>query len=164
MNSVMVDFTLNGEPRTVTVKPNMTLLEVIRDEFALTGTKEGCGQGECGACTVILDGKAVDSCLILISQVQGRTVTTIEGLGKDGSLDLLQSSFIEAGAVQCGYCTPGMIMSAKSLLLKNSNPSVDEIKRAISGNLCRCTGYTKIIKAVQLAAMNARDGSAGGEK
>jgi carbon-monoxide dehydrogenase small subunit len=164
MERVTIDFTLNGEPRTVAVNQNMTLIEVIRDEFGLTGTKEGCGQGECGACTVLLDGEAVASCLVLISQVQGRTVTTIEGLSRDGSLDPLQSSFIEAGAVQCGYCTPGMIMSAKGLLLKNGNPSVDEIKMAISGNLCRCTGYIKIIKAVQIAAMNAQPNSTGGEK
>lgn len=152
MEKVKVKFKLNGEPKCIIVNPNLTLLEVIRDVFGLTGTKEGCGHGDCGACTVLLDGEAVNSCLILISQVEGKEVTTIEGLSKDGVLDPLQSSFIEAGAIQCGYCTPGMIMSAKSLLLKNSNPSDEEIKTAISGNLCRCTGYTKIKKAIQLAA------------
>lgn len=151
MQKLKVKFKLNGELKCVTVNPNLTLLEVIRDVFGLTGTKEGCGHGECGACTVLVDGEAVNSCLMLIPQVEGKEVTTIEGLSKDGLLDPLQSTFIEAGAIQCGYCTPGMIMSAKSLLLKNSNPSEEEIKTAISGNLCRCTGYTKIIKAIQLA-------------
>ncbi|HHW40642.1 MAG TPA: (2Fe-2S)-binding protein [Syntrophomonadaceae bacterium] len=163
MEKVTVNFTLNGERQSITVNPNLTLLEVIRDIFELTGTKEGCGHGECGACTVLLNGKAVNSCLVLISQVEGKEVTTIEGLSKDGSVDPLQASFIEAGAIQCGYCTPGMIMSAKSLLLENSNPSVEEIKTAISGNLCRCTGYAKIIKAIQLAARNVKAGEAGGE-
>mgnify|MGYP000968903957 CR=1 FL=1 len=144
-------FKLNGEAKCITVNPNLTLLEVLRDVFGLTGTKEGCGEGECGACTVLLNKEAVNSCLMLISQVDGEEVTTIEGLSEDGSLDPLQLNFIEAGAIQCGYCTPGMIMSAKSLLLKNSNPSDEEIKTAISGNLCRCTGYTKIIKAIKLA-------------
>ncbi len=163
MEKVTVNFTLNGDHESITVNPNLTLLEVIRDVFGLTGTKEGCGHGECGACTVLLNGKAVNSCLVLISQVEGKEVTTIEGLSRDGSLDPLQASFIETGAIQCGYCTPGMILSAKSLLLKNGNPSDEEIKTAISGNLCRCTGYAKIIKAIKLAARNGKTKDAGGE-
>jgi len=163
MDKVKVAFSLNGEDKCITVNPNLTLLEVIRDVFGLTGTKEGCGQGECGACTVLLDGEAVNSCLTLISQVEGKEVITIEGLSKDGMLDPLQSSFIEAGAIQCGYCTPGMIMSAKSLLLKNGNPSDEEIKTAISGNLCRCTGYTKIINAIKLA-IGQKSSESRGEK
>lgn len=163
MDKVKVAFSLNGENKCITVNPNLTLLEVIRDVFGLTGTKEGCGQGECGACTVLLDGEAINSCLTLISQVEGKEVITIEGLSKDGMLDPLQSSFIEAGAIQCGYCTPGMIMSAKSLLLKNGNPSDEEIKTAISGNLCRCTGYTKIINAIKLA-IGQKSSESRGEK
>lgn len=152
MNKITVNFVLNEEPQSITVEPNLTLLEVIRDVFDLTGTKEGCGQGECGACTVLLDNAPVNSCLVLISQVEGKKVTTIEGLSKNGELDILQQKFIEAGAVQCGYCTPGMILAAKSLLLQNSKPTEEEIRKAISGNLCRCTGYTKIIKAVKGAS------------
>ena len=152
MNKIAVNFVLNGQPKKVDVEPNLTLLEVIRDVFGLTGTKEGCGQGEFGACTVLLDNAPVNSCLVLISQVEGKNITTIEGLSKNGELDILQQKFIEAGAVQCGYCTPGMIMSAKALLLKNSKPTEEEIRKAISGNLCRCTGYTKIVKAIKSAS------------
>lgn len=146
-----INFTINGIAQEVEVSPTMRLLDVIRDVLGLTGTKEGCGEGECGACTVLVDGKAVDSCLVLAGQVQGRTITTIEGLSKGQELHPLQKAFIEAGAIQCGYCTPGMILSAKALLDSNPNPSAEEIRHSMSGNLCRCTGYKKIVEAIQLA-------------
>lgn len=145
-------FTLNGKPVQCDCRPYQTLLEVLREKFKLTGTKEGCGKGECGACTVIMNGQAVNSCLILIPQAQDKEIITIEGLCKDKELDVLQQSFIEEGAVQCGFCTPGMLMSSKALLMKNPKPSDKDIRTAISGNLCRCTGYTKIVKAVNKAA------------
>ncbi|MGB9553313.1 MAG: (2Fe-2S)-binding protein [bacterium] len=127
-----------------------TLLEALRDYLGLIGVKEGCGKGECGACTVLLDGKAVPSCLILALQAEGKEILTVEGLAQEG-LTPLQKAFVEEGAVQCGYCTPGMILSAEALLRENPNPSEEEIKEAISGNLCRCTGYLKIIKAIKKA-------------
>ena len=127
------------------------MLDLLRDTLNLTGTKEACGQGECGACTVLLDNEAVNSCLVLAEQVDGKSVTTIEGLAKDGVLDPLQQAFVDCGAIQCGFCTPGMIMSAKGLLLKNPNPTEEEIKEAVEGNICRCTGYVKIIEAVKRA-------------
>ena len=151
-NEREVKFELNGEGVSLLVPANMTLLEVLRDVLGLTGTKEGCGQGECGACTVLVDNKPINSCLRLISQVDGRKVTTIEALDQGGQLDVIQQKFIEAGAVQCGYCTPGMILSARALLLENPDPSEKEIRTAISGNLCRCTGYTKIVRAIKSAA------------
>jgi carbon-monoxide dehydrogenase small subunit len=149
-----ISFILNGLPMEVTVDPQARLVDVLREELDLTGTKEGCGQGECGACTVLLDGQAVNSCLVLVGQIKGRNVLTIEGLAKDGELDPLQEAFIAEGAVQCGYCTPGMLLSAKALLIQNPLPSEQEIKEAIAGNLCRCTGYVKIVKAIKTAAMN----------
>lgn len=147
-----VAFRVNGREVTVTVPAQRTLLEVLREELDLTSAKEGCGKGECGTCTVIVDGEAVNSCLILVSQVQGREVLTLEGLAPEGRLDPVQEAFIVQGAIQCGYCTPGMVMSAKALLMKNPSPTREEIKRAIAGNLCRCTGYKKIIEAVEIAA------------
>lgn len=144
-----ISFTINGEPITLEVDPKMTLLRIIRDKLRLTGTKEGCGRGDCGACTVLVNGYAVNSCLILAPQVNGKDILTIEGLAKDGKLDPLQEAFIKYGAVQCGFCTPGMIMSAKGLLLHNPKPTREEIKKAIAGNLCRCTGYLKIIEAIE---------------
>jgi len=147
-----IAFTLNGSPVELTVNPGARLVDVLREDLDLTGTKEGCGQGECGACTVLLDHQAVNSCLVLVGQVRGRDIITIEGLAKNGELDPLQEAFINEGAVQCGYCTPGMLLSAKALLIKNPLPSEQEIKEAIAGNLCRCTGYVKIIKAIQTAA------------
>ena len=145
-------FTLNGEKTKVNVDPTWTLLRVIREELGLTGTKRGCEEGDCGLCTVIMDGQAVDSCLVLALQAEGRVVETIEGMGAQDSLHPLQKAFIEEGAVQCGFCTPGMIMSAESLLRHNPDPSEEEIKVGLSGNLCRCTGYSKIISAVSKAA------------
>jgi carbon-monoxide dehydrogenase small subunit len=145
-------FTLNGKKVECDCNPNRTLLDILRNYFKLTGTKEGCNMGECGACTVIMDGTAVNSCLVLIAQAEGRDILTVEGLRKDSELDVLQRAFIDEGAVQCGYCTPGMLMSAKALLIKNIDPTEAEIRRALAGNLCRCTGYTKIVRAVKKAA------------
>ena len=152
MDRIKVRFTLNGEPCDIIVEPEHTLLKVLREQLGLTGTKAGCEKGECGACTVIIDGKAVNSCLILATEADGHEVLTIEGLSKDGELDLLQSAFIEEGAVQCGFCTPGMIMSAKALLLENPNPDRETIKDRLAGNTCRCTGYDRIIGAVLAAS------------
>jgi aerobic-type carbon monoxide dehydrogenase small subunit (CoxS/CutS family) len=143
---------VNGETYETVVKPGELLSDVLRERLGLTGTKRGCDSGKCGACTVLLDGKAVKSCLLEAAKAQDKKILTIEGLADAGRLDPLQEAFIEYGAVQCGYCTPGMIMTAKALLLRNPNPSTEEIKRALSGNLCRCTGYVKIIEAIQAAA------------
>lgn len=143
---------VNDEPTSLDVEPNWTLLKVIRDSMGLTGTKEGCGEGECGSCTVLVDGKAVNACLILAVDMDGRTVTTIEGLAQGSELHPLQKAFLEKGAVQCGFCTPGMILTAKSLLDQNPHPSEEEIRFAIAGNLCRCTGYAKIVDAIRTLA------------
>lgn len=151
MEKVKISFKLNGENVTVETPPNKRLLDLLREDFELTSVKEGCGEGECGACTVILNNEAVTSCTVLAPQVDNCEVVTVEGLGKDGELDKLQEKFIEEGAVQCGYCTPGMLLSAKALLNKNPHPSRDEIKTAIEGNLCRCTGYKKIVDAIEVA-------------
>jgi carbon-monoxide dehydrogenase small subunit len=145
-----ISFILNGHPLEALVEPHWTLLEYLRDREELTGTKEGCGQGECGACTVLIDGKAVNACLFPILEVEGTSVTTIEGLAlPDGTLHPLQEAFINYGAVQCGFCTPGMILSAKALLDENPHPAEEDIRTALAGNFCRCTGYTQIIQAVQ---------------
>jgi carbon-monoxide dehydrogenase small subunit len=143
---------LNGEEVTVQIEPDALLLDVLRQRLGLTGTKEACGEGECGACTVLLDGQPVTSCLLPALKAQGREVCTVEGLASGGELHPLQKSFMEQGAVQCGYCTPGMLMSAKALLDRNPHPTEQEIKEAISGNLCRCTGYVKIVEAVKAAS------------
>ena len=140
---------VNGEEVEVAVKPTWTLLRVLREELGLTGTKKGCEQGDCGACTVIMEGQAVNACLVLALQAQSRSIETIEGLGSPDRLHPLQESFIKHGAVQCGFCTPGMLMSATAMLKENPGASPEEIKRGISGNLCRCTGYTKIVEAIQ---------------
>lgn len=140
---------VNGKTVEVLIDPTWTLLQVLREELKLTGTKKGCGQGDCGVCTVIMNGKAVNACLVLALQAESKEIETIEGLGAPDHLHPLQKSFIIHGAVQCGFCTPGMLMSAKALLSKNPHPTLEEIKRGISGNLCRCTGYIKIIKAIQ---------------
>lgn len=148
----LITLTVNGDSYTVVVKANTLLVNVLRDELNLTGTKKGCELGDCGSCTVLLDGKPVDSCIILAVEVDGREITTIEGVAEHGQLDKLQASFVNNAAVQCGYCTPGMILSAKALLTKNPNPTEPEIRKAIAGNLCRCTGYVNIVKAIQFAA------------
>ena len=144
----LINLKINGESYQLNVKPNILLLDLLREEIGLTGTKRGCGTGECGACTVLLEGRPVNSCLMLAVEANEKNVLTIEGLSRDGQLHPLQEAFIEEGAVQCGFCTPGMLLSAKALLDVNSNPKEEEIKKAIAGNLCRCTGYTKIIKAI----------------
>jgi carbon-monoxide dehydrogenase small subunit len=140
--------TVNEESYEIQINPNRTLLEVIRNDLGLTGTKEGCGTGECGACTVLLDGEPVNACLTLALQAHGKKVTTIEGLGSDGTIHPLQEAFITHGAIQCGFCTPGMILSAKALLDRKPDPEEMEIREALIGNLCRCTGYQKIVEAI----------------
>jgi carbon-monoxide dehydrogenase small subunit len=147
-----VEFTLNGKLLSLEVKPSRTLIQVLRQDLGLKGAKEGCGKGECGACTVILNGKAVLSCLIPIPKVQGCSIITIEGLETAEGLHPLQKAFVEHGAIQCGFCTPGMILSAKACMDENPSPSMEEIRETISGNLCRCTGYVKIIEAIQSVA------------
>jgi carbon-monoxide dehydrogenase small subunit len=144
-----VEFTLNGKLLSLEVEPRRTLIQVLRQDLGLKGAKEGCGKGECGACTVILNGKAVLSCLIPIPKVQGCSIITIEGLETAEGLHPLQKAFVEHGAIQCGFCTPGMILSAKACLDENPSPSMEEIRETISGNLCRCTGYVKIVEAIQ---------------
>ncbi|MEQ9716499.1 MAG: (2Fe-2S)-binding protein [Candidatus Asgardarchaeum sp.] len=152
MNKINIKFTVNGKKYNIDINPEERLLDVLRNKLNLTGVKEGCGEGKCGACTVIMDGLAVNSCLVLAYQVRDKEIITVEGLSRNGELDKLQQSFIENGAIQCGYCTPGMLLSAKALLLKNPNPTEEEIRTAIAGNLCRCTGYINIIKAIKNAA------------
>ncbi len=149
---VSLTMTLNGEEVTIEVGPDALLVDVLRDQLELTGTKEACGEGECGACTVLLDGEPVTSCLVPALKAQGREVMTVEGLASSEELHPLQKAFIEHGAVQCGYCTPGMLMSAKALLDRNPHPTEGEIRQAISGNLCRCTGYVKIVEAIEAAS------------
>jgi carbon-monoxide dehydrogenase small subunit len=139
---------INGEEHEVAVSPNRTLLEVLREDLALTGTKEGCDDGVCGTCTVLVNGKPVRACLLLAIQAQGSQITTIEGLAEGERLHPIQQAFIDHGAIQCGYCTPGMILAAKALLEETAQPTDQEIKRAISGNFCRCTGYNKIVEAI----------------
>jgi carbon-monoxide dehydrogenase small subunit len=149
----MMTITVNGITHELAVKPSTTLLSLLRGELGLTGTKKGCGAGDCGACSVIVDRKVVNSCIFLALDADGKTVLTVEGLsGEDGELHPLQKAFAEEGAVQCGFCTPGMLMSAKALLDENPDPTEEEIRTQLSGNLCRCTGYVRIIKAVQKAA------------
>jgi len=152
MHETTITLTVNKIKHALDVPPSMTLLEILREKLNLTGTKEGCGKGECGACTVIMNGLAVNSCLVLASSADGAEIETIEGLEISGRLHPLQEAFINEGAVQCGFCTPGMILSAKALLDKNHDPDDDEIKEALEGNLCRCTGYSKIIDAVKSAS------------
>jgi len=143
-----INLLVNGENRNITVAVNQTLLEVLREDLGLTGTKKGCNQGECGACTVLLDGKPVSSCLVLAVKADGKSIMTIEGVAKDGSLHPIQTTFNDKGAIQCGFCTPGMILTTKNLLDHNPNPSQEQIKEAIAGNICRCTGYVQIIEAI----------------
>jgi carbon-monoxide dehydrogenase small subunit len=148
----LIQLTVNGTPYELAVEPWRTLLQVIRDELKLTGTKEGCSLGECGACSVIMDGKVVNSCLVLAVDADGKDILTIEGLANGAELHPIQKAFLTHGALQCGFCTPGMIMAAKALLDENPKPSEDEVRAGIAGNLCRCTGYTKIIEAILAAA------------
>ena len=155
MTRTPIAFKVNGEDVEVLVKPWQTLLEVLRDELRLTGTKEGCSNGNCGACTVQFDGKAVDSCLALGLEADGHEITTIEGVAADGSLHPIQQAFIDHGALQCGFCTPGFIMSAKALLERMPSPSERDIRLNIAGNLCRCTGYDKIVRAIQEVAQGS---------
>ena len=149
---MQVVFEVNGRRREAEAPPMRRLLDVLREDLRLTGTKEGCGEGECGACSVLLDGEVVNACLIPVCQAQGTAVVTVEGLARDNRLDLLQQAFLECGGTQCGICTPGMLIAARALLDANPRPTRDEIKEAIAGNLCRCTGYVKIIDAIAQAA------------
>jgi carbon-monoxide dehydrogenase small subunit len=151
-----IKVTVNGILHELSVQPWETLLDVIREHLGLTGTKEGCGLGECGACTVIMDGKTVNSCLVLAVEADDRVITTIEGLANGDELHPIQEAFVKCGGLQCGFCTPGMIMSAKALLEENPSPDEEEIRKGIAGNFCRCTGYTKIIESVKMAAENMR--------
>ena len=143
---------MNGRPQPIQVEPNRTLLEILRDDLGLIGAKKGCGSGDCGACTVLVDDDAMCSCLLLGVEAEGRQITTIEGIAPDGELHPVQRAFVECGALQCGFCTPGMVLSTVALLRKSPSPTEAEIRDALSGNLCRCTGYDKIVKAVQVAA------------
>ena len=151
-----VSFTVNGEKKTVTTDADLPLLDVLREDLHLTGTKYGCGEGACGACTVLLDGERVLSCVTAVAEADKKTITTIEGLSADGSLHPVQQAFLEEGAMQCGYCTGGMVLTAVALLDKNPNPTDEEIVEAMNGNLCRCNGYLKILKAVRRAAEKMR--------
>ncbi len=153
----MIKIFLNGEEYELSVRSNELLIDILRDRLDLTGTKEGCGTGDCGACTVLINGKPMNSCLTLAVEVNGKEVLTIEGMARGGKLHPIQKAFIDKGAVQCGFCTPGMILSAKALLDENPRPSEEEIKRGIAGNFCRCTGYKKIIEAIQMASMSREE-------
>jgi carbon-monoxide dehydrogenase small subunit len=152
---IAVELAVNGERETVSVGATETLLDALRTRLALTGTKLGCNQGVCGSCTVLIDGKPARSCLLLAAGCRGRAITTIEGVGTVAAPSAVQQAFIEAGAVQCGYCTPGMVLAAEALLKRKKAPSIPEIREALSGNLCRCSGYTKIVDAVKLASERA---------
>ena len=153
----LIELNVNRESYEVAVEPRMTLLEVLRDVLGLTGTKSGCSLGNCGSCTVLMDGKPVVSCLLLGMEAQDKDILTIEGLAKDGDLHALQQAFIDHSALQCGFCTPGLILVAKALLDENPNPTEEEVKDAISGNLCRCTGYTSIVEAILAAARSQKE-------
>jgi len=157
----LLSFTVNGEPLEVLVQPYVTLLDALREDLGLTGPKEGCGTGDCGACSIHLDGQLVASCLVLAMQARGRSVTTIEGLARGGTLTPLQDAFVRRGVAQCGFCIPGVLMAAAALLAENARPSEDDIRYAIAGNLCRCTGYTKMIEAISEAAGMAPRTAAG---
>ncbi len=151
-----INISVNGKECELQIKPWATLLDVIREDLGLTGTKEGCGMGECGACTVIMDGQIVNACLILAVEANGKTITTIEGLSNGEDLHPIQQAFVEIGGLQCGFCTPGMVLSTKALLDRNQDPTDDEIRKGLEGNFCRCTGYTKIIESVKDAARKLR--------
>jgi len=156
MRRMRVEFTINGRRRQFDVEPNQLLINLLREKLYLTGTKYGCGIGMCGACTVLVDGEPVLSCLTLAADVHGKDVKTIEGLAEGGKLDVLQESFLEEGAVQCGYCVPGFMMTSEALLKENPQPTEEEIREYLKGNLCRCTGYVNIIRAVKKAAEKSK--------
>lgn len=156
MTEVDVRLTVNGRPQQLRAEPTRTLLSLLRDDMGLTGTKDGCSSGDCGACVVLLDGKAVNSCMVLAPQAEGSQVTTVEGLAADGELHPLQRAFGEAWAFQCGFCTPGMLMSCYALLVSNDDPSREDILTAVAGNFCRCTGYQGVVAAVRRAAAELR--------
>lgn len=155
MTQQTITFTINGEARTMTIKAGQSLLDVIRENLGLTGAKQGCGVGECGACAVLINGQAFDSCIYLAAWVDGKEVVTVEGLSKNGELTNMQKTFVEGGAVQCGFCTPGIIMTATEMEARDKNYTEADIKRALSGHLCRCTGYTKIVEATRQGLENA---------
>jgi len=159
--SIIVNLTINNRHLTVQADKKWTLLFYLREVLELTGTKYGCGTNDCGACKVLIDGKALNSCVVLLKNLEGKSIITIEGLQKKGELNTIQQSFVDAGAVQCGFCTPGMIVSTTALLKKNSNPSEKEIRKGLEDNLCRCTGYVKIVDAVQLAASRLKEEANG---
>jgi aerobic carbon-monoxide dehydrogenase small subunit len=158
MKKQVIQLVINGTTHELLGAPNRTLIQILREDLGLTGTKYGCGVGDCGCCTVLLDGKPVNSCLILAVQAEGHEITTIEGLSQGRTLHPLQEAFVENGAIQCGFCTPGMILSAKALLDENKHPTPGEIRESLSGNLCRCTGYQKIVEAVSQAAVKMSNG------
>ncbi len=152
MKEEIIRFTLNGKQTEITIDPTLTLLWVLRDQFGLTGTKYSCGSGYCGACTILMNNEAVRSCALKVNEIQGSEILTIEGLSKNGELHPIQKAFVEKDALQCGFCTPGVLLQARALLDRNPDPTVDEIKNALRGNLCRCTGYTRIVEAIQAVA------------
>ena len=152
MTRQTISLKINGQPYELAVEPHWTLLETVREQLGLTGSKEGCGTGDCGACSMIVDGRLITACLMLAPEADGSEITTIEGLARNGDLHPVQQSFIEAGGVQCGFCTPGMIMAAKALLDSNPRPTLEDVRLGLAGNLCRCTGYSKIYEAVLAAA------------
>ncbi|MDP6174231.1 MAG: (2Fe-2S)-binding protein [Rhodospirillales bacterium] len=161
-NPITLSFTVNGIPEEVSIQPWRTLLEVLRETLVLTGTKRSCSEGQCGACTVLVDGKAVNSCLYLAVEAEGRDIETIEGpMDGDPAMEVIQKSFVSKGAIQCGFCTPGMVIATKSLLADNPSPSEDEIRTALVGHLCRCTGYIQIVEAIQDAAQTLGNGERG---
>jgi carbon-monoxide dehydrogenase small subunit len=166
MKLVEITLMVNGTPYTLLVKPQRTLVEVLRESLGLTGTKKSCNEGECGACTVLMDGKPVASCLVLAVDAQGKDILTIEGLSDGGKLHPIQEAFLKHGGIQCGFCTPGMVMSAKALLDEHPRPTPTEVRKAISGNLCRCTGYQQIVNAIMAASatMSPQDSSQSGGK
>ncbi len=153
-----IELKVNGTVHKVEIEEDMRLIDVLRDKLGLMGTKEGCGEGECGACTIIMDGETVASCLVMAFQAEGKEILTIEGLSEGEKIHPIQQAFLDEGAVQCGFCIPGMVLSAKALLDKKSSPNRSEIREAISGNLCRCTGYNKIVNAVEKAAKDLKGG------
>jgi len=156
MNKMLISFSVNGQPRTLQVYPIERLLDVLREQLHLTGTKEGCGEGECGACSVFINGKMVNSCLVPVAQVEGAEIKTIEGIATDNQLNAVQQAFIECGGAQCGICTPGMVMAAVDLLGRNANPTDADIRNGLAGNLCRCTGYMKIFESVVRACQKGQ--------